>query len=341
VLANVRAALDASAVTSFDALLVVSFGGPERPDDVMPFLENVVRGRNVPRERLLAVAEHYHLLGGKSPINERNRDIVRRTEALFAERGPVLPIYFGNRNWHPFLEDTLREMRDAGVRRALAFITAAHGSYSGCRQYREDLERARAKVEHAPEIVPLRRFYDHPRFLEANADHVRRVSSPAARLVFTAHSIPVSMAESSPYARELELSAREVARRVGALEWDLVYQSRSGPPEIPWLEPDVLDHLRASRARGASAVVLAPIGFVSDHMEIVYDLDHEARGLANELGLGFARAETAGTHPAFIEMIRDLVLEATDGVPPALVDEAHALSGRCTPTCCPAPRRRP
>lgn len=327
---------------SFDAVLLVSFGGPEKPDDVLPFLENVVRGRNVPRERLLSVAEHYELFGGKSPLNDRNRDIVRRTQELFAQEGPALPIYWGNRNWHPMLEDTMRSMRDAGVRRALAFITAAHGSYSGCRQYREDIERARERVPDAPEIVPLRRFYDHPRFLEANTDHVRRAMAevdPSARLVFTAHSIPMSMAQTSPYVRELEVTARHVADGVGRGEWDLVYQSRSGPPQVPWLEPDVLDHLRALKERGARAVVLAPIGFVSDHMEVIYDLDHEARALAAELGLGFARAETAGTHPAFIAMIRDLVREALDGVEPAFADRVSPIEGRCAPGCCPTPRR--
>jgi ferrochelatase len=330
---------------SFDAVLLVSFGGPEKPEDVMPFLENVVRGRNVPRERLLEVAKHYDLFGGKSPLNDRNRDIVRHLEQLFAKEGPALPIYWGNRNWDPFLEDAIRGMRDAGVRRALAFITAAHGSYSGCRQYREDIERARERAgADAPEIVPLRRFYDHPRFLEANAEHVRSAMAevdPSARLVFTAHSIPMSMAQSSPYVRELELTARSVAEAVGRDAWDLVYQSRSGPPQVPWLEPDVLDHLRSLKERGERAVVIAPIGFVSDHMEVIYDLDHEAHALAGELGLGFARAKTAGTHPAFIAMIRDLVQEATNGIVPGHVDRASPLESRCAPGCCPAPQRRP
>lgn len=328
---------------TFDALLVVSFGGPEKPDEVMPFLENLVRGRNVPRERLLEVAEHYRLFGGKSPINDRNRDIVRRTEALFAKEGPTLPIYWGNRNWHPYLEDTLRAMRDAGVRRALAFITAAHGSYASCRQYREAIESALERVgTRAPEIVPLRRFYDHPRFLEANAEHVRSALAelgPKARLVFTAHSIPMSMASTSPYVHELEVTAGWIAKEVGKPEWDLVYQSRSGPPEVPWLEPDILDHLRALGDRNVTAVALAPIGFVSDHMEVVYDLDHEARRLAIELGIDFARAQTAGTHPAFIAMIRDLVREAIEGIEPAFIDGASALSTRCSATCCPVPRR--
>ncbi|RJL34262.1 ferrochelatase [Bailinhaonella thermotolerans] len=300
-------------MTSYDALLVVSFGGPEKPDDVLPFLENVTRGRNVPRERLLEVAEHYHRFGGVSPINAQNRELIAAVGEGFG-----LPIYWGNRNWHPLLEDTLRQMAADGVRRAAAFITAAYCSWSSCRQYLDAIEAARAAVgPGAPEIVPLRHYHDHPGFVEANADRVRDAlaSLPEdargeARLVFTAHSIPVSMAGKSPYEAQLRETAALVAAAVGGdRPYDLVWQSRSGPPHIPWLEPDVLDHLEALHAAGTRAVVVAPIGFVSDHMEVVYDLDEEAAALAAKLGMAFARAGTAGTHPAFVRMVRDLAAE--------------------------------
>ena len=307
----------------YDALLIVSFGGPEGPDDVLPFLENVLRGRNVPRARLLEVAEHYHHFGGRSPINDQNR-------ALIAALRPVvgLPIYWGNRNWHPFLADTLREMKDAGVRRAVAFVTSAFGSFSGCRQYAEDLIRARALVGiGAPEIVKIRPFSAHPKFLAAMTDRVQAALAelPNGRLVFTAHSVPTVMAfpESpawSPYVRELEAACARVAANVGRSEWTLVFQSRSGPPAQPWLEPDVCDHLRATRVD----TVVVPIGFLSDHMEVVYDLDTQARAVADGLGIRMVRAGTVETHPAMIEMIAELV------------GQDHSP---CADDCCPPPRR--
>ncbi|GAA3026017.1 ferrochelatase [Streptosporangium longisporum] len=317
---------------NYDALLVVSFGGPEKPDDVMPFLENVVRGRGVPRERLLEVEEHYQRLGGASPINDQCRDLIE------AVRPTVdLPIYWGNRNWHPFLEDTVRRMADDGVRRAAAFVTSAYGSYSACRQYRDDIARARAAVEGAPEIVKLRHYFDHPGFLAAMTDHTRQALDrlPAgvregARLVFTAHSIPVSMAETAGpegglYEAQLRRAAALITEAVGGdRAWDLVWQSRSGAPHIPWLEPDVCDHLEKI---DAPAVVLVPIGFVSDHMEVVYDLDVEAAETAERIGLPLVRAATAGVHPRFVSMVGELVAE-----PEPLA---------CPATCCPAPRRRP
>ncbi|MFI6507661.1 ferrochelatase [Streptosporangium sp. NPDC050855] len=317
---------------NYDALLVVSFGGPEKPDDVMPFLENVVRGRGVPRERLLEVEEHYQRLGGASPINDQCRDLIE------AVRSTVdLPIYWGNRNWHPFLEDTVRRMADDGVRRAAAFVTSAYGSYSACRQYRDDIARARAAVEGAPEIVKLRHYFDHPGFLAAMTDHARQALDrlPAgvregARLVFTAHSIPVSMAgtagpEGGLYEAQLRRAAALITDAVGGdRAWDLVWQSRSGAPHIPWLEPDVCDHLEKI---DAPAVVLVPIGFVSDHMEVVYDLDVEAAETAERIGLPLVRAATAGVHPRFVSMVGELIAE-----PEPLA---------CPATCCPAPRRRP
>jgi ferrochelatase len=300
-------------VSRYDALLIVSFGGPEKHEDVIPFLENVLRGRNVPRERMLEVAEHYYHFDGRSPINDQNRALIAALKESVS-----LPIYWGNRNWHPLLPDTVRQMRDDGVTRALAFVTSAFGSYSGCRQYIENIEQARAAVgEGAPRIDKIPPFSTHPKFLEAMTERVRAALEelPSGRLVFTAHSVPVSMAQSSPYVAELEQACAAVAAGVGRAEWDLVYQSRSGPPAQPWLEPDIGGYLRELR----SDVVIAPIGFLSDHMEVIYDLDTETRQLCGELGVRMARAGTAGTHPAMIEMIAEFI----DREPVA-----------CAATCC-------
>jgi protoporphyrin/coproporphyrin ferrochelatase len=312
---------------AFDALLVLSFGGPEKPDDVIPFLENVLRGRNVPRERMLAVAEHYDHFGGKSPINDQARALIAGLEGELAIHGPELPIYWGNRNWHPFLTDTLRQMKADGVHRALAFVTSIFSSYSGCRQYLEDVERARSQVDGAPEIQKLRAFYNHPLFIEAQADRVREaLGDSSAKLIFTAHSIPMSMAETSDYQKQLEESCRLVAERLGCPDWQLVYQSRSGPPSQPWLEPDIADVLRGLD-RGADVVVV-PIGFVSDHMEVIYDLDIEAQAVARECGVNMLRAATVGVHPKFLRMIRELICDP----------RSHDA---CPADCCPAPARRP
>ena len=302
---------------AYDAVLVVSFGGPEGMDDVIPFLENVLRGRNVPRERMLGVAKHYELFGGVSPINGHNRKLIAALQQLLETKGPQLPIYFGNRNWHPLLADTLAKMRDDGVKKALAFVTSAYSSYSSCRQYLEDIERARASVgADAPCVEKLRAFYNHPGFIEANVANIRgalaRVPEErrmAAQLVFTAHSIPESMAQGCDYEAQLRETSNLIAAAVGSENWQLVFQSRSGSPVQPWLGPDVGDYLRELHAAGHKDVVVAPIGFVSDHMEIIYDLDTEAMELCRELGLNMIRAATAGTHPAFIEMIRELILE--------------------------------
>ena len=310
-------------VSKYDALLIVSFGGPEKREDVIPFLENVLRGRNVPRERLLEVAEHYYHFDGRSPINDQNR-------ALIDALRPVvnMPIYWGNRNWHPMLADTMRQMRDDGVLRAVAFATSAFGSYSGCRQYIEDIERARAVIEaegrDAPQISKIRPFSKNPKFIKAMTDRTRMALAelPQGRLVFTAHSVPVSMAESSPYVRELQRACAVVAQGVGRDDWKLVYQSRSGPPGQPWLEPDIGAYIREIR----SDAVIVPIGFLSDHMEVLYDLDTEARAVCEELGVKMVRAGTVGTHPAMIEMIAELV------------QQEHSA---CAEGCCPAPRRPP
>ena len=334
---------------SYDALLFVSFGGPERPEDVMPFLENVTRGRGVPPERLASVAEHYHHLGGKSPINAQNRALIAALEVELREHGIELPIYFGNRNWAPYLADTVAEMKAAGVERALAFITSAYSSYSGCRQYLGDLEQARDAVPGAPVIEPLRRFFNHPGFIEAYSDRVGAALAtlektlgpalPNARIVFTAHSIPRSMAATSDYEKQLRANAALLSEQLGHSRWDLVWQSRSGPPQVPWLEPDILDHVRALAAEGVPGIVIAPIGFLSDHVEVLYDLDEEARELCAELGLPMVRAATVGTHPRFVQMIRELVLERMRGLPLQSTGPLPPCPHVCAPGCCPRPER--
>jgi ferrochelatase len=327
----------------FDALLVVSFGGPEGPDDVMPFLENITRGRGVPPERLVEVARHYDMFGGVSPINAQNRELIAAVEQELAQHSIDLPVYFGNRNWHPLLADTLRQMRDDGVRKALAFFTSPFSSYSGCRQYRENIFEAQQQVgDDAPEVSKLRLFHNHPGLIEANVDRLRAAVAelPAelrdgVAVAFTAHSIPEAMGKNCAYEAQLQESSRLIAEAAGIADFEVVYQSRSGPPQVPWLEPDVLDHLRALRSRGVRAVVLAPVGFVSDHLEVLYDLDHEARAVADELGLVMARAGTAGTHPAFVSMIRELIVERlTGGVPRRAVGRFPAGPEVCAPDCC-------
>lgn len=333
-----------------DALLFVSFGGPERPEDVMPFLENVTRGRGIPRERLESVAEHYHHFGGKSPINEQNRALIARVSEELAARGIRLPIYFGNRNWTPLLADAVADMKRDGVQRALAFITSAYSSYSGCRQYLGDIEEARAAVPGAPPVDALRRFFNHPGFIDACVDRVRaaydelgasigEAAKARARLVFTAHSIPSAMARSCDYEKQLRANGALIAERLGHEGWDLVWQSRSGPPSVPWLEPDILEHLRALHGAGVPGVVIAPIGFLCDHVEVLYDLDVEARASCSELGLPMARAATVGTHPAFVRMIVDLVLERMQGSAPESVGPLPPCPNVCAPGCCPRPER--
>jgi ferrochelatase len=306
---------------SYDAVLVVSFGGPEKMDDVLPFLQNVLRGKNVPHERMLEVAHHYEQFGGVSPLNAQNRELIANLKRELAEHGPALPVYWGNRNWHPLLVDTLRQMASDGVRRAVAFVTSAYSSYSGCRQYLEDIERARAEVgPQAPAIDKLRVFFNHPGFVEPCAERVRAALDQipaerraAARLLYTAHSIPLAMAANCRYEEQLRETCRLVSERIGRAEWELVYQSRSGPPSQPWLGPDVNDAIRAlAAAESVRDLVIAPIGFLSDHMEILFDLDTEARQLCQELGINVVRAQTVGTHPAFVRMIRELILERID-----------------------------
>ncbi|MFN2431677.1 MAG: ferrochelatase [Gemmatimonadota bacterium] len=329
--------------SGYGAVLLVSFGGPEGPDDVMPFLANVLRGRNVPPQRMREVARHYDLFGGVSPINAQNRALVAALEEELRRRGPALPVYLGNRNWHPLLPDVLRRMRDDGVRRALAFFTSAYSSYSGCRQYRENLRDARANVgAGAPHVEKLRAYYNHPGFVEPNVESLRaalervpETRRTGARVAFTAHSIPTAMARRCAYELQLQETARLVAGGAGIERWRLVYQSRSGPRSQPWLEPDVLDHCRALRAEGAEDLVVAPIGFVSDHMEVLYDLDTEARAVCEEVGLNLVRAATVGTHPAFVAMIRDLIVERlTPGVERPALGSRGPSHDVCPEGCC-------
>ncbi len=338
----------------YDALLIVSFGGPEGPDDVLPFMENVLRGKNVPRERMLEVVEHYQQFGGVSPINEQNRQLIVALEAELQEHGPKLPIYWGNRNWHPMLPDALRQMADDGVKRALAFFTSAFSSYSGCRQYRENVAAAQQEVgSQAPQFDKLRMFFNHPGFIEPTIEKMGQALAEvpadrrdATRLVFTAHSIPLSMAENCKYEEQLREACRLVAEGLGRDSWDLVYQSRSGPPQQPWLEPDIGDHLLQLKNDGVSDVVVLPIGFISDHLEVIWDLDTEAQQIAAEIGINMVRAATVGTHPRFITMIRELIEERlavddgadTERMALGCLGPSHDV---CPTDCCTYTPRRP
>jgi len=340
----------------YDALLLVSFGGPEKPEDVVPFLENVTRGRGIPRERLEEVGAHYHLFGGRSPINDLNRAFLEALRADFAGAGVEIPIYWGNRNWDPYLADSLREMAADGVGRAACFMTSAYSSYSSCRQYRENLADAVAEVPGAPRLDRLRGYFNHPGFIEPVVDAtltaLAELPEPAragARLVFVTHSIPDAMNRSSgpqggSYLRQHQSVAQEVAARVRQatgrrLEHDVVFCSRSGAPHIPWLEPDVNDHLEQLAEQGTPGVVLIPFGFVSDHMEVVYDLDTEAMATAGTLGLPCVRAATPGLDPRFVALVRDLLLEraaAERGEDPtrAAVGSLPAPHDLCPVGCC-------
>lgn len=344
---------------AYDAFLLLSFGGPEGPDDVMPFLENVTRGRGVPRERLIEVAAHYHAQGGVSPINAQCRDMLAAIGAAFAAAGLHLPLYWGNRNWHPFLQDTVRQLADDGARHVIAFVTSAYSSYSACRQYLDDIDRAVAAVgPRAPRIDKLRPYFNHPGFIEPFAASTRAAlatlpaaAADGARLVFTAHSVPVAMAAASGsqaagtarpamaggrYAAELSQAAFLISERVrgGCLRHDLVYQSRSGPPGQPWLEPDVNDHIAALAADGVPAVVAVPVGFVSDHMEVVHDLDVEAARTAASLGLPFARAAAPGSSARFARMVLELVQERMDGATPLALGDMGPATSPCPADCC-------
>lgn len=349
----------------YDAFLLVSFGGPEGPADVLPFLENVTRGRRIPPDRLAAVAEHYYAFGGVSPINQQCRDLLEAAGKHFAAAGIGLPLYWGNRNWQPYLTDTVRAMAADGVRRAIAFVTSAYGSYSSCRQYLDDIDHARAEVgAGAPVIDKIRHYFNHPGFIGPLAAGTRAAlgrlpagTRDGAHLVFTAHSIPEAMAAASGpatdrprtpgggrYVTQLTEASRLVAEQVGGHPWELVYQSRSGSPAQPWLGPDVCSHLEALAAAGAPAAVLVPVGFVSDHMEVRHDLDVAARQVAGRLGLPVERAATPGTDPRFAGMITELVREKMKGVgevgggiQPAALGRLGAACGACPAGCCVPP----
>ncbi|HEX7354104.1 MAG TPA: ferrochelatase [Mycobacteriales bacterium] len=324
-------------MTTWDALLLVSFGGPEGPDEVMPFLRRVTAGRGVSDERLAEVGRHYAAFGGVSPINGQNRALLAALR-----RAVDLPVYWGNRNAPPLLAEALAEMRDDGVHRALAYVTSAYSSYSGCRQYREDIARAQREVPGAPAVDKLRVFYNHPAFVACFADAVeaarRRLEVDRPHLVFTAHSVPVGLARTSAYEMQLRAAARLVA---GDLTWELAWQSRSGPPQVPWLEPDVGETLERLAAQAVPGVIVVPIGFVSDHMEVVYDLDTEAVPAARARGLRVERAATPGDDPRIVAMVADLVAERTSGLARAALGDLGPSHDACPLDCCPAPVRRP
>ncbi|MCU0282498.1 MAG: ferrochelatase [Candidatus Nanopelagicales bacterium] len=336
-----------------DALLIVSFGGPEGPDDVVPFLERVTRGRGIPRERLVEVGAHYTHFAGVSPINAQNRALVAAVRGELDQRGETLPVLWGNRNWHPLLPEALREARDLGATRVFAFLTSAYSSYSGCRQYRENLAEALAEVQAEdpawqPQVHKLRTYWNHPGFVEPVVEATRAALAelpPGARLVFTTHSIPTADADRCDYVAQHRDLAEVVASAVGRPgAWDLVYQSRSGAPHVPWLEPDISDHLAALARAGVPGAAMVPIGFVSDHMEVIWDLDTVAAQTAADVGLPVARAATPGTDPRFVAMVADLLAEqraAADGASEVARPALGGLGPRvtpCAPGCCPNPR---
>ena len=334
-----------------DALLLLSFGGPEGQEDVIPFLENVTRGRGIPRERLEEVATHYRHLGGRSPINDLNREIIANVEAELAARGRDLPVYFGNRNWTPMAEETARRMAADGIRSAAVFATSAWGGYSGCAQYQEDIARVLDSIADAPSMIRLRQFYDHPLFVErfaADLRHALEAAAPGARVIFTAHSVPdAADAVAGPpelgghlYSRQVHEASRLVAEAAGVGEYDVVWQSRSGPPSVPWLEPDVVDHVTAlATGQGVTDVVVVPIGFISDHVEVIWDLDTELVDEVRDLGVTVTRCATPGPSREFARMVVDLLDEAESGATRPRPGCVPALGmnrdgARCAVGCC-------
>jgi len=311
----------------FDSVLIISFGGPHRPEDVRPFLENVLRGRPVTPQRMEEVAHHYELFGGVSPITQLTMKQAQGLQERLAAAGHPLPVYVGMRNWTPFISDTLHEMYEAGKRRAVGFIAAAHHSYSSCQQYRDNVIAARDGLQRDTDggdidVSYVRSWFDHPLFIAANANHVREAVERlpeavrgAARLVFTAHSIPTRMAEQFPYREQLLASSRLVAEQAGFADWGLVFQSRSGRPQDPWLEPDVSDYLKREKEAGLQAAVLCPVGFVCDHIEVLYDLDREAAEVCTSIGLPMTRAAAVNDDPLFLDMMADVVLKTVRSLP--------------------------
>ncbi len=334
---------------NYDAILLVSFGGPEKPEHVMPFLENVLRGRPVPRERMLQVAEHYYHFGGVSPLNAQCRDLLAALRTELDAHGISLPLYWGNRNWHPLLVDTVRQMKQDGVRRALAYVTSGFSCYSGCRQYRENIAAAlQAADANEMQVGKLRVFYNHPDFIAVLTDRLRQALDSfepplreQVRIAFTAHSIPATMADTSDYVQQLQETCRLAASSLALppSHWRLVYQSRSGRPQDPWLEPDILDWLRDQNAAGVRNVVIAPVGFLSDHMEVLYDLDDEARKLCELLNIRLVRAGTPGHDPRFVGLIRKLIEERIAGAHRECVGQYGPSHDVCPDDCCPPPLR--
>lgn len=305
------------AAREYDAILFMSFGGPEKPKDVVPFLENVTRGRGIPRERLVEVGEHYYQFDGKSPINEQNLTLIEALKEELSENSIDLPVYFGNRNWYPFITDTMQDMKNDGVKRAIAFFTSGFSCYSGCRQYREDIIRAQEAVgEGAPVVDKLRVFYNHPGFINPTVKNLKIAleewsedERDTVQIVFTAHSLPMGQARNSAYEEQLKEACRIVAEMLGKENYALVYQSRSGPPQMPWLEPDILDYMEEIHEEGINDIIIMPIGFISSHMEVIFDLDTEAKQKAEELGMKMVRAQTVDTAKPFVSMIRELIEE--------------------------------
>lgn len=332
----------------YDAFVLVGFGGPELPEDVVPFLESVVGGRKLPPDRLEELVQRYSLFGGQSPLNAQNRALLTALIELLHAEGPPLAVYWGNRHAPPFLDEAVQQMADDGCRRVLAFAVSAFGSYPGCRQYQEAIQKARAAVgPNAPQINKLRLFFNHPGFIEAVADRIQNVLNQIpvperekSLLVFTAHSLPVWMAQTSPYQKQLHEACRLTAEKLGCSEWELVYQSRSGPPSQPWLQPLLPEYLESLRQRQPKLrhLVFAPIGFLSDHMEVIYDLDVETAGVCEELGFEYLRAGTVGVHPRFVRMIRELILERLDPQTPRLALGTLGPSPDTCPADCCAPR---
>ena len=328
---------------SYDAVLIMSFGGPEGMNDVIPFLDNVLRGRNVPEERKMEVAHHYELFGGISPINEQNQALQAALVAELKKNGIHTPVHLGNRNWKPFVTDVIRDMQQAGVKKFLAFVTSGFSCYSGCRQYREDIIRACETIgPDAPSFDKIRVYYNHPDFIAVTAENWRHALAafpvdrqPHVHTAFTAHSIPLAMSERSAYAEQLKNACELTAAEAGIANWKLVYQSRSGPPHQPWLDPDICDHIRDLHAQGVRELIVHPIGFISDHMEVLYDLDHEAKELCGELGITMARAATPGVHPRFVSMIAELIRERMDtALPKRALGDRGPNHDVCPVNCC-------
>ena len=334
----------------YDAILVIGFGGPEKREDVIPFLENVLRGKPVPRERMLEVAEHYYHFDGVSPINDQVRDLLDVLGPELKRRGITQPVYWGNRNWHPMLDDTVAQMKADGHQRAVGLVLAGYSSYSSCRQYRENVSHAcEAAGEGAPIVDKLRVFYNHPLWIEANADclaeaiqHLPEEGKNQFHIAFTAHSIPNSMADHCRYEAQLQETCRLVSEAAGVPDdrWKLVFQSRSGRPTDPWLEPDICDHIEELHSAAVRHVVIMPIGFLSDHMEVLFDLDEEAAEKCGELGIEIQRAKTVGTHPKFVEMLGDIIEERIRDSPDRrAIGQFPASHDVCPVDCCPAPAR--